>query len=84
MVDFEDLKQLIQSNITDAQVKIDDLTGGRDHLGILVISEQFAGKMLLEQHQMVMDILKEKLKEDLHAVQIKTLTPQKAQERGII
>ncbi|MCP4911628.1 MAG: BolA family transcriptional regulator [Oligoflexia bacterium] len=83
MDNFQMVTDLITTNITDAKVRVDDLTGTQDHLGILVISEVFDGKSLIEQHQMIMDILKEKLKEEIHAVQIKTLTPEKAKKRGI-
>jgi stress-induced morphogen len=73
-VDFEAVKNLIKQTLTDAEVEIIDLTGTRDHLGITVTSDAFKGKRLLQQHQMVMDILKEQFKRDLHAVKIKTLT----------
>ena len=73
-MDFEKIKGLITSTIEDADVQITDLTGTRDHLGLVVTSNQFKGKMLIEQHRMVMDILKESLKEEIHAVKIKTIT----------
>jgi stress-induced morphogen len=73
-MDFEKIKELIIDKIEDAEVQITDLTGTRDHLGLVVASNQFKGKMLVEQHRMVMDILKENLKEEIHAVQIKTMT----------
>jgi stress-induced morphogen len=82
-MDFQLLTELIQSQISDAKVQITDLTGGGDHLGLLVVSDEFKGKMLIAQHQMIMDILKEKLKQELHAVQIKTMTHEQATERGI-
>lgn len=82
-MNFEELKALIQSNIEDAKVQITDLTGSQDHLGLLVISDVFKGKMLIQQHQMIMDILKEKLKQELHAVQIKTMTHEQANNQGI-
>lgn len=71
-MDFQEIKDLITSQITDAEVEIFDMTGTRDHLGINVKSAAFAGKMLIQQHQMIMDILKEKLKSEIHAVKIKT------------
>lgn len=71
-MDFQEIKDLITSQITDAEVEIFDMTGTRDHLGINVKSSAFAGKMLIQQHQMIMDILKEKLKSEIHAVKIKT------------
>ena len=75
-MDFEKIKLLITSKIEDADVEITDLTGTRDHLGLVVSSNQFKGKMLIEQHRMVMDILKESLKEEIHAVKIKTVTKE--------
>lgn len=72
MNDFEEIKALIKATLTDAEVEIEDLTGTRDHLGISVLSSEFAGKGLLQQHRIVMDILSEKLKEEIHAVKIKT------------
>jgi stress-induced morphogen len=82
-MDFGLLEELIVSNISDAKVQITDLTGSQDHLGLLIVSDEFKGKMLIAQHQMIMDILKEKLKEEIHAVQIKTMTHDQATERGI-
>lgn len=82
-MDFLEVENIIKSTLTDAQVKINDLTGTQDHLGITIVSDAFEGKGLLQQHRMVMDILKEKLKGELHAVQLKTLTFAKAKEKGI-
>ena len=72
-----DVKNLIESNLAGSTVKVADMTGTMDHLEILVISDTFKGKLLLEQHQIVMDILKDSLKEKIHAVQIKTMTEEK-------
>lgn len=73
------VKDLIQSNLKDSVVKVSDMTGTLDHLDILVVSDEFKGKMIFEQHQMVMNILKDCLKEKIHAVKIKTLTKDKYQ-----
>ena len=83
-MDFEKVKSLIISKMDDAEVRVTDLTGTQDHLGILIISDLFQGKRLLQQHQMVMDILKESLKEEIHAVQLKTLTYEKAKQAGLV
>ncbi|MBT7608489.1 MAG: BolA family transcriptional regulator [Bacteriovoracaceae bacterium] len=81
---FTEIEELIINQIDDAKVTIHDLTGTGDHLGLTVISDRFDGKGLLDQHQMIMDILKEKFKENLHAVQIKTMTYQKAKDRNLL
>ena len=74
---FEKIKSLITNKIPDADVVITDLTGTSDHLGLEVSSHEFVGKRLIEQHQMIMDILKDELKENIHAVQIKTIKKEK-------
>ena len=71
---FNDVISLIKSHLTDAHVEVNDLTGTRDHLDIMIVSDQFKGKMLIAQHRMIMDILKVPLQNEIHAVKLKTLT----------
>ncbi len=82
-MEFANVVSLIQATLHDAQVKVEDMTGTKDHLNILIISDHFKGKMLRAQHQIVMDILKESLKSDIHAVQLKTMDFETAQKRGV-
>ena len=73
-MDFKIVEEMIIGQLEDATVEVTDLTGTQDHLGITVASSHFAGKMLLQQHQIVMDILRPKLdSNEIHAVQIKTI-----------
>lgn len=80
---FENVKALIKSGLPDAFIEISDMTGTADHLDIVIVSDHFKGKMLIAQHQMVMDLLKESLKAEIHAVQLKTMDFTTAQKRGI-
>ena len=80
MTPMDEIKNLIQSNLPESLVEVSDMTGTQDHLEILVVSDVFEGKMRLAQHQIVMDILNESLKEKVHAVKIKTLTKAKYEE----
>ena len=80
---FENVKALIKSGLSDAFVEVNDMTGTADHLDIMIVSDHFKGKMLIAQHQMVMDLLRESLKADIHAVQLKTMDFATAQKRGI-
>lgn len=82
-MEFENVKNLIKTGLTDAYVEVQDMTGTRDHLDLLIVSDQFVGKMLREQHQLVMNILKDSLKSEIHAVQLKTMSFADAQKRGI-
>jgi len=78
---IEQVRELIKKSFPDAKVEVQDLTGGADHLGVLVVSDQFKDLGLLAQHQLVMSVLKEDLKEKIHAVQIKTMTWEKFKQQ---
>ena len=82
MEKIDRIVETIESKIPGAIVRGEDLTGNPDHLhmGLLVASEQFEKMTLLKQHQLVMDILKESLKSDVHAVKLKTMTLEKYQK----
>lgn len=82
-MEFENVKNIIKAGLTDAYIEVHDMTGTRDHLDILIVSDQFKGKMLIAQHQMVMNLLKDALKAEIHAVQLKTMNFEDAQKRGI-
>ena len=77
-----EIKNLIEQNLADSAVTVSDMTGTGDHLEILVVCDAFKDKMLIDQHQMIMDILKEPLKEKVHAVKIKTMTKETFQNRS--
>lgn len=77
MSDFQFVEDIIKSGLPDAQVWVEDMTGTRDHLAITVVSDGFKGKMLFEQHQILMGLLKEELKSRIHAVKLQTYTKDK-------
>lgn len=77
MISPEQVETMIKSELPDAQVQIQDLTGGGDHLQAIVVSSQFEGKTLVKQHQLVYGALKEAMAtEAIHALAIKTYTPE--------
>ena len=75
--EFAFVQKLIISGIPDAEVIVEDMTGTKDHLAITVISDAFEGKMLFQQHQMLMNLLREELKTRIHAVKLETFTKSK-------
>lgn len=77
MSDFDYVQKIIQSGLPDADVFVEDMTGTKDHLAITVVSDGFKGKMLFEQHQILMNLLKEELKNRIHAVKLQTYTKEK-------
>ncbi len=66
---------LIKQKITDSEVYVDNLKGD-DHLQVTVISPEFNGLSLVNQHKLVYSALKEELaSEAIHALALKTETP---------
>ena len=47
------------------------------HFKVIVVSEQFVGRSLIEQQRMVNAALADELKGAVHALSMKTLTPEK-------
>lgn len=76
MEDFKFVEDVITAGLPDAEVFVEDMTGTRDHLAITVVSDGFKGKMLFEQHQLLMTLLKEELKTRIHAVKLQTYTKE--------
>ena len=71
------VEEIIKAGLDDAQVFVEDMTGTQDHLEITIVSDHFAGKMLFQQHQMIMTLLKDELKNRIHAVKLNTYTKEK-------
>lgn len=76
MISQEQVETMIKAKLPDAQVQVQDLTGGGDHLQAIVVSSEFEGKTLVKQHQLVYDALQEAMaSEAIHALALKTYTP---------
>jgi stress-induced morphogen len=77
MIDNDSLAALIRRDLPDALVEIVDRTGTMDHFNVTVRSRAFAGRTLIEQHQLVYGALRAALKDGrVHAVELKTLVSE--------
>ena len=71
------VKASIEAGIPESIVQITDLTGGGDHYQAVVVSAQFAGKSLIQQHQLVYGTVREAMDSGaIHALALKTYTPE--------
>lgn len=70
-----ELEDLIRAALPGAQVLVTDLTGTRDHYRVEVISDAFAEKTLVQQHQMIYRAVGDHMTQAVHALQIRTRTP---------
>ena len=77
MVTADQVVSMIQAEMSDAEVHVNDLTGGGDHFEVTVISEDFAGRTLVQQHQLVYKAVQSAMStEAIHALALKTYTPE--------
>lgn len=56
--------------------------GGETHFRVEVVSPAFAGKSRVERHRLVNAVLAEELSGPVHALQVKTLTPEEDNGRA--
>ncbi|CCH66914.1 YrbA protein [Richelia intracellularis HH01] len=84
MVNTKEIEAMIKAHMPDAQVEVQDLTGGGDHYQLTVVSSQFADKGLVQQHKLVYATLQEAISsEAIHALAIKTYTPETWKTKSI-
>lgn len=51
------------------------VTGDGAHFEAVIVSEAFAGKSRVQRHQVVYAALGERMKQEIHALSMQTLTP---------
>ena len=52
-----------------------EVAGDGQHFEALIVSEAFDGKSRVQRHQMVYAALGERMREEIHALSMRTLTP---------
>ena len=72
-MDADTIKGMIEAGMADAEVQVE---GDGSHFQALVICESFAGKNMVQQHKMVYQTLGDAMKEAIHALSLRTLTPE--------
>jgi acid stress-induced BolA-like protein IbaG/YrbA len=69
----DEIKALIETGMPGASVDVD---GDGTHFEAVIVSDTFIGKTLLERHKLVYVVLGEAMKEKIHALSLKTYTPE--------
>ncbi len=74
-MDPDDVEDLIEAEIPDADAEVTRPRDDDDHLAAVVVSPAFEGESLVDQHQRVYDALGGHMTTDVHALEVKTYTP---------
>jgi acid stress-induced BolA-like protein IbaG/YrbA len=75
MITPEQIESYIRTGLEGAQVRV---TGDGEHFEALVVSEAFRGKNRVQRHQLVYAALGERMRGEIHALSMRTLTPEEA------
>jgi stress-induced morphogen len=75
----EDIRQRIEASIPGASAEVEDYTGGGDHFRATVTAAAFKGRSRIEQHRLVYEIFGQEIGGPIHALSLKTQTPQNTQ-----
>ena len=70
------IKQMIEAGLPGAQVEVRGEDGV--HFEARVVSAAFAGKLPLARHRLVYATLGDRMGGEIHALALKTLTPEEA------
>ncbi len=75
MITQETLTEYIRRAMPDAVVTMIDRTGTMDHLKLVVVSEAFQGKNLLDRHRLIYQALDAPMKDGrIHALELTART----------
>jgi len=78
MITSDHIKQCIAASLPCEWIQVEGEDGR--HFSAVIVSEQFRGKSMIQQHQLVYRALQDKMKQEVHALSMKTLTPEQWEE----
>ncbi len=75
MLSASQLESYITANLACDYIKVigDDGT----HFEAVIVSSEFVGKTMIQQHQLVYAALGDRMRAEIHALSMRTLTPEK-------
>jgi acid stress-induced BolA-like protein IbaG/YrbA len=79
MVTAESVKQGIAAGLACEHLEV---AGDGEHFQALIVSREFEGRNRVQRHQLVYGALGDRMREEIHALSMRTLTPQEWQAGG--
>lgn len=76
MADVNEIKTRIEAGLPGAVAEVEDTAGDSNHFRAVVTAPQFAGLSRIQQHKMINEIFRGELGGSIHALSIKTQTPE--------
>ncbi len=73
MVTPDQVRSYIRDSLACDHVEV---VGDGHHFEAVIVSPEFRGKTRVQQHQVVYQALGDRMREEIHALSMKTLTPE--------
>jgi stress-induced morphogen len=79
----DQLKLRLETLGPGTRAQVTDLTGTQDHYQAVIVSPLFSGKRMIEQHRMVFGLVQAEVDSgELHALTLRTFSPEEAAKEG--
>ena len=79
MVTPEMVRNYIEQGIDCVELQVN---GDGQHFEALIVAAAFEGKSRVQRHQLVYRALGDRMRQEIHALSMRTLTPQEWREAG--
>jgi acid stress-induced BolA-like protein IbaG/YrbA len=79
MVTNDSVKRGIEAGLACEHVEV---AGDGEHFQAIIVSREFEGRSRVQRHQLVYAALGDRMREEIHALSMKTLTPQEWRADG--
>jgi len=83
------IEKNLRDNLAPMHLEVEDEShmhnvpdGAESHFKVTVVSEHFAGKMLVARHREINKLLAEEFNQGLHALALHTMTPEEWFKKG--
>ena len=75
----EQIKEYIAAGLECSHLEVE---GDGQHFNAVIVSPAFVGKRLIQRHQIVYAALGDRMREEIHALSMKTHTPEEFHQGG--
>ncbi len=76
MMPIDEVKTMLEGAFPGSQIELSSPMEDDNHFQLVVVSDRFDGKSMVEQHQLVYQALGGAMDEAIHALALRTFTPE--------
>ena len=80
MIPIDDLRGMLSQAFPKGNIQLE--SNDNVHFQLLIVAPEFEGKSMVEQHQMIYAALGDAMREAVHALTIRALTPAQWEAQG--